>query len=121
MPFSPSRPQTTVLRTDLLPDPSNGRFWLGVVVCLSYQCALSFGGLSEYILHHPRSNIVHANKEGLCSSIGMFALFLLASAITDWLLNPSKHTVEEWGGEEEGKRRPYDARAKKLWGDWRTK
>lgn len=52
---------------------------LGAALLVVYQVALSAGGLTEYILEHPRTNLLHANKEGLCSWIGYVAIYLIGA------------------------------------------
>jgi phosphatidylinositol glycan class W len=61
---------------------------------LLYQLALSFGGVTEYILEHPRTNVLHANKEGLCSWIGYLAIYLIGAQCGSWLLQPQRSTTQ---------------------------
>lgn len=65
---------------------------VGVAILIVYQLALSFGGLTEYIIDHPRTNLLHANKEGLCSWIGYLAIYLFGAECGSWLLRPRPST-----------------------------
>jgi phosphatidylinositol glycan class W len=67
---------------------------IGLALLGAYQLALSRGGLTEYILEHPRSNVLHANKEGLCSWIGYLALYLIGAWCGSWMLNPRRSRQE---------------------------
>jgi phosphatidylinositol glycan class W len=49
---------------------------LGTILIVGYQFALQHLGLEHYILHAPRVDFVSANKEGICSAVGYFALYL---------------------------------------------
>ena len=57
--------------------PQSAVAW-GAALILAYQAALSFGGLTEYIMTAPRVSYFSANKEGIFSSIGYFSLYLAA-------------------------------------------
>lgn len=72
---------------------------MGGFVLVVYQMALSWGGLTDYVMDHPRTNIFHANKEGVCSSIGYFALYLLSAQVGRFSLDEDKkidNLVERW-------------------------
>jgi phosphatidylinositol glycan class W len=49
---------------------------LGTILIVGYQFSLQHLGLERYILHAPRVDFVSANKEGICSAVGYFALYL---------------------------------------------
>jgi len=50
---------------------------VSVVLLIAYQCLLSLGGWTEYILFAPRDSFFAANREGLISNIGYFCLYLI--------------------------------------------
>jgi phosphatidylinositol glycan class W len=60
---------------------------LGVAVLGLYQLWLSLGGGTEYVMEHPRSNLLHANKEGITSTAGYLALHLLSGYVSEILLS----------------------------------
>lgn len=43
----------------------------------AYQLALSYGGLQDYILHAPRTDLISANKEGIASFAGYLSIFVI--------------------------------------------
>ena len=57
----------------------------GVLVLLAYECLLRHG-LEDYIMNAPRVDLISANKEGICSSVGYLALYLLAAELGSWLM-----------------------------------
>ena len=61
----------------LLDVPARWAAPLGAALLAAYQSALSAGGLTAYVLTQPRTNLLHANKEGVCSWLGFLALYLL--------------------------------------------
>jgi len=52
-----------------------------LVVATGYEVALVQLGLREWIMEAPRLTFISHNKEGICSSAGYFALFLLSSSL----------------------------------------
>jgi len=52
----------------------------GLLLALGYQIVLGLG-LRNYILNAPRSDLLAENKEGVLSSIGYFALFLIGTQV----------------------------------------
>ena len=67
---------------------------LGPLVLMAHQWALSYGGLSEFVLHAPRTSFISANKEGLGSLPGFLGIALMGSAFRD-LLRP-RGSLEAW-------------------------
>lgn len=61
----------------------------GVILLASYQTLL-WGGIEGILLSKRRSNIFLANKEGLCSSVGMLAMSLVSRDIGRVLFRSSK-------------------------------
>ncbi|KIJ64800.1 hypothetical protein HYDPIDRAFT_111404 [Hydnomerulius pinastri MD-312] len=59
--------------------------WIGVL----QQFALSSGGLKDFLLDAPRSNIIYANKEGLISLLGYFSIHIMGLALGTIVLPPS--------------------------------
>jgi len=53
---------------------------MGAIVLIVYQVALN-NGLTDWIQNAPRVDLISANKEGLCSCIGYFSLYLMAVPI----------------------------------------
>lgn len=51
----------------------------GAALAAAYETALRLGGLQEYVLRAPRDSLLSANREGLCSTAGFFALHLAAT------------------------------------------
>ncbi|KAG9293785.1 hypothetical protein G9A89_019123 [Geosiphon pyriformis] len=64
---------------------------MGLGIALVYQQLLSRFGLEDFIHHAPRSNIISANKEGLCSFLGYLAIFLLALDTGHYILPPDPY------------------------------
>ncbi|KAJ3484919.1 hypothetical protein NLI96_g5316 [Meripilus lineatus] len=62
---------------------------LGVVVALSQQLFLSYGGLASYVLDAPRTTLISHNKEGLVSLIGYLSIHLLGLSCGTLILPPS--------------------------------
>lgn len=62
---------------------------LGVAAAVSHQLALSYGGLTTFVLHAPRTSLISQNKEGLVSLIGYLAIHLLGLSAGTLLLPPS--------------------------------
>ena len=61
------------------------QFLIGLIIALAYQFALTAHGLTEYIIHYPRTSFFHANKEGFCSIAGYVAIYQMALAIGQWV------------------------------------
>ncbi|KAG2138382.1 GWT1-domain-containing protein [Suillus clintonianus] len=59
--------------------------WIGVL----HQFALSSGGMKDFILNAPRSNIIYANKEGLLSLLGYVSIHILGLSLGTVMLPPS--------------------------------
>ncbi|KIK69707.1 hypothetical protein GYMLUDRAFT_34108 [Collybiopsis luxurians FD-317 M1] len=62
---------------------------IGIAVAVFQQLLLSKYGLSDYVLNAPRVNIISANKEGLVSLTGYFAVHLLGLTTGLLFLPPS--------------------------------
>eukprot|EP01134_Creolimax_fragrantissima_P000418 CFRG0418T1 len=69
--------------------------FLGVVLASGYEYVLSFLGGKEYILEHPRTNLVHANKEGICSIVGYTGLYLIGAGLGRYL-NQKRASRNQW-------------------------
>jgi phosphatidylinositol glycan class W len=65
------------------PRPPRAGLFAAVLIVV-YQFALHHG-LENYILFAPRVGFVSANKEGICSSIGYFALYLFGVELGHFL------------------------------------
>eukprot|EP00163_Fabomonas_tropica_P017223 TRINITY_DN3064_c0_g4_i1.p1 TRINITY_DN3064_c0_g4~~TRINITY_DN3064_c0_g4_i1.p1 ORF type:complete len:141 (-),score=18.14 TRINITY_DN3064_c0_g4_i1:29-451(-) len=59
-----------------------------------YEILLVKFGLTDYIMEHPRSNLIHANKEGIMSSLGYYAMFLIGAQLGNILRR--ERTRGEW-------------------------
>ncbi|KAG1740476.1 GWT1-domain-containing protein [Suillus paluster] len=59
--------------------------WIGVL----HQFALSSGGMKDFLLNAPRSNIIFANKEGLLSLLGYVSIHILGLSLGTVVLPPS--------------------------------
>ncbi|KAG1733266.1 GWT1-domain-containing protein [Suillus lakei] len=59
--------------------------WIGVL----HQFALSSGGMKDFLLNAPRSNIIFANKEGLLSLLGYVSIHILGLSLGTVILPPS--------------------------------
>ncbi|KAF5389291.1 hypothetical protein D9757_003397 [Collybiopsis confluens] len=62
---------------------------IGLVVAILQQFLLSKYHLSDYVLDAPRLNVISANKEGLVSLLGYFAVHLLGLTTGLLILPPS--------------------------------
>ncbi|OBZ76469.1 Carboxypeptidase S1 [Grifola frondosa] len=62
---------------------------LGVLVALSHQAALSWGGLMNFVFNAPRTGPISSNKEGLVSLTGYLAIHLLGLSTGTLVLPPS--------------------------------
>ncbi|KAJ3826791.1 GWT1-domain-containing protein [Lentinula raphanica] len=62
---------------------------LGIIAAILQQILLSTFGLSDYVLNAPRISLVSANKEGIVSLPGYFAIHLLGLTTGLLLLPPS--------------------------------
>ncbi|ORX51191.1 hypothetical protein DM01DRAFT_1337251 [Hesseltinella vesiculosa] len=49
---------------------------IGTVVVIAYQLVL-YQGLQDWVLHAPRTDMISANKEGICSFIGYLGIFCI--------------------------------------------
>jgi phosphatidylinositol glycan class W len=67
----------------------------GLGLLVTYQFALTYGGLGEYILNAPRLTLFSANKEGIFSSIGYFSLYLVAVSMGHTLM-ATEVSVAAW-------------------------
>jgi len=67
----------------------------GFLLISVYQIALSRFGLREYILDHPRDNLLHANKEGICSLLGYLSIYLIGIQIGGVMFEPRKK-IHHW-------------------------
>ncbi|KAI7904723.1 GWT1-domain-containing protein [Cokeromyces recurvatus] len=66
--------------------------WLGFLVACGYQTALIKFGLQEWILNAPRVNLLSANKEGICSSMGYLSIFLFGLECGNLIFSTSNNT-----------------------------
>ncbi|KAF9224938.1 GWT1-domain-containing protein [Gyrodon lividus] len=62
---------------------------LGLWIAVLQQFALSTGGLKDFLLDAPRSNIIYANKEGLISLLGYFSIHIMGLSLGTIILPPS--------------------------------
>jgi phosphatidylinositol glycan class W len=58
---------------------------VGCALIVLHQALLNHAGLAAYVRSHPRSNFVHANKEGVVSTLGYYGLFLVGTGVGDSL------------------------------------
>ncbi|KAF9256317.1 GWT1-domain-containing protein [Marasmius fiardii PR-910] len=63
--------------------------FIGIAVAILHQVALSKFGLEEYVFTAPRVSIISANKEGIVSLTGYFAIHLLGLTTGMLILPPS--------------------------------
>ncbi|ESK91702.1 gpi-anchored wall transfer protein 1 [Moniliophthora roreri MCA 2997] len=63
--------------------------FIGVVIAILHQLALSKFGLQEYVLNASRVNVLSANKEGVVSLTGYLAIHLLGLTTGTLILPPS--------------------------------
>ncbi|KYR01579.1 phosphatidylinositol glycan [Tieghemostelium lacteum] len=68
---------------------------IGVLAIVIYQIALSNYGLADYILNHPRTDLISANKEGICSFIGYLSIYLIGIKLGHTLFKPRK-SLAQW-------------------------
>ncbi|EAL64434.2 phosphatidylinositol glycan, class W [Dictyostelium discoideum AX4] len=68
---------------------------LGVVLICVYQFLLNSFGLTDYILNHPRDNLISMNKEGICSFVGYLAIYLIGTKIGTELFKV-RSSLTEW-------------------------
>ncbi|ODV61665.1 glucosaminyl-phosphotidylinositol O-acyltransferase [Ascoidea rubescens DSM 1968] len=61
-------------------------FVTGLVVSIIYEILLNKNGLLEFILLHPRDNLITSNKEGIFSFIGYLSIFLTGQSVGSILL-----------------------------------
>ena len=54
---------------------------IGASLLCCYQSLLSAFGLTDYLMDAPRVSLFSANKEGICSSLGYQALYLISVAV----------------------------------------
>ncbi|KAF8843467.1 GWT1-domain-containing protein [Paxillus ammoniavirescens] len=62
---------------------------LGLWIAVLQQFALSTGGLEDFLLDVPRSNIIYANKEGLISLLGYFSIHIMGLSLGTIIIPPS--------------------------------
>ncbi|KAF8161341.1 GWT1-domain-containing protein [Crassisporium funariophilum] len=63
--------------------------FVGVIIGLAQQIALSHFSLKEYVLSAPRTSVISANKEGIVSLLGYLAIHLLGLSAGTLILPPS--------------------------------
>ncbi|KAF8161344.1 GWT1-domain-containing protein [Crassisporium funariophilum] len=63
--------------------------FVGVIIGIAQQIALSHFALKEYVLTAPRTSLISANKEGLVSLLGYLAIHLLGLSAGTLILPPS--------------------------------
>ena len=78
----------------LLRPPTAWSAAAALAIAGAYQAALSLLGLAEYIEHAPRETLLSMNKEGVCSSLGYVAIYLLGVQLGHVLLRP--RSVRQW-------------------------
>jgi phosphatidylinositol glycan class W len=64
--------------------------------CSGYQYALSVGELEQWIAHAPRTSLLTANKEGVTSAVGYFALYLIGVQIGRTVHRPHRSLHDWW-------------------------
>ncbi|XP_076440092.1 glucosaminyl-phosphatidylinositol-acyltransferase PIGW-like [Babylonia areolata] len=74
---------------------------LAVAIMSVYQYALSHKGLADYILHGvdgqgSRQGLLDANREGVLSSLGYMALYLIGVQLGSLLFSKNVQTFREW-------------------------
>ncbi|EGO01208.1 hypothetical protein SERLA73DRAFT_121542 [Serpula lacrymans var. lacrymans S7.3] len=62
---------------------------LGIWVAVLHQMSLSTMGLKQFVLTAPRTGLLSANKEGVSSLLGYFAIHLLGLATGTLIIPPS--------------------------------
>lgn len=60
--------------------------WCSIAVICIYQYVLNTTDLAQYILYGARTNLFHANKEGIFSTIGYLAIYLSGVSVGIMLL-----------------------------------
>ena len=65
--------------------PARRGVLVGCFILVLHQGLLNHAGLATYVRSHPRSNFVHANKEGVVSTLGYYGLFLVGTGVGDSL------------------------------------
>jgi phosphatidylinositol glycan class W len=79
-------PLLSVLQQALLPSPRGGEgFAVAAVLMGAYTWALERRGLQAYILETPRLTWLSANREGVCSLLGYYSIFLVAREV-GWMM-----------------------------------
>lgn len=67
----------------------------GCIIIVMYQYALSVIGLKNYIMYGLRLTLISANREGLLSTAGYLAIYLLAVELGRFLFRNRK-SVKQW-------------------------
>jgi len=62
---------------------------IAIAIALFHQAALSVAGWREFVLFAPRTDFLSANKEGIVSLFGYFAIHLLGLSTGTMILPPS--------------------------------
>ncbi|KAK7100665.1 phosphatidylinositol-glycan biosynthesis class W protein-like [Littorina saxatilis] len=75
---------------------------VAVLFMSAYQYALSNMGLTDYILHGrdgsgSRQGLLDANREGILSSFGYIALYLIGVQLGSLIFSKKKQTFMDWG------------------------
>lgn len=70
-----------------------GMLWTGLIIAVGYEIALKNTELMIWALSAPRTNLISANKEGICSFVGYLAIFIFGNGIgrivlPSWVQNP---------------------------------
>lgn len=73
------------LIVSLLPDPDHAKF-VAIIIMTLYEMGLQLG-LGEFLLSTERSNLLAANKEGLCSLAGYVSIYVAATYFKHVLRN----------------------------------
>ncbi len=68
---------------------------LAGVLTIGYQCALSYGGWEQFILHAPRTDLFSANREGIMGMCGFVAIYL-CGVVTGRLLASVPPSQTAW-------------------------
>ncbi|KAF9044961.1 GPI-anchored wall transfer protein 1 [Panaeolus papilionaceus] len=63
--------------------------FVGILVTFAQQIILNRFHLKDYVLHAPRSSVISANKEGIVSLLGYFAVQLLGLSAGTLVLPPT--------------------------------
>lgn len=78
--------------------------WVALLCLMSYQAVLLWTPLTDFIFSSTRTDLVSANKEGVCSLMGYIPMFLLSEAIAHNIFHSSNSGLEGAVSEGEAKK-----------------